>query len=88
MTRVRKVVFPVAGLVTSFFPATNAMPKELLPISDKPIIHCDARPDARYDCGSKFGHLEAIVDFALDQGGCGEAFAELITRRAGGGRAA
>jgi len=36
--RVRKAVFPVAGLGTRFLPATKAMPKELLPIIDKPII--------------------------------------------------
>ena len=38
MTRVSKAVFPVAGLGTRFLPATKAMPKELLPIIDKPII--------------------------------------------------
>lgn len=38
MTRVTKAVFPVAGLGTRFLPATKAMPKELLPIIDKPII--------------------------------------------------
>jgi UTP--glucose-1-phosphate uridylyltransferase len=38
MTSVRKAVFPVAGLGTRFLPATKAMPKELLPIIDKPII--------------------------------------------------
>jgi UTP--glucose-1-phosphate uridylyltransferase len=35
---VRKAVFPVAGLGTRFLPATKAMPKELLPIIDKPLI--------------------------------------------------
>ena len=35
---VRKAVFPVAGMGTRFLPATKAMPKELLPIIDKPII--------------------------------------------------
>jgi len=38
MTRITKAVFPVAGLGTRFLPATKAMPKELLPIIDKPII--------------------------------------------------
>lgn len=38
MTRIRKAVFPVAGLGTRFLPATKAMPKELLPVIDKPII--------------------------------------------------
>jgi UTP--glucose-1-phosphate uridylyltransferase len=37
--RVRKAVFPVAGLGTRFLPATKAMPKEMLPIIDKPLIH-------------------------------------------------
>lgn len=35
---IRKAVFPVAGLGTRFLPATKAMPKELLPNIDKPII--------------------------------------------------
>ncbi len=36
--RVRKVVFPVAGMGTRFLPATKASPKEMLPIVDKPLI--------------------------------------------------
>ncbi|NNG00116.1 MAG: UTP--glucose-1-phosphate uridylyltransferase GalU [Desulfobacteraceae bacterium] len=36
--RIRKAVFPVAGLGTRFLPATKAMPKEMLPIVDKPLI--------------------------------------------------
>src|SRR5437762_5963117 len=36
--RVRKAVFPVAGLVTRFLPVTKAMPKEMLPVVDKPLI--------------------------------------------------
>ena len=35
---VRKAVFPVAGQGTRFLPATKAMPKEMLPIVDKPLI--------------------------------------------------
>jgi UTP--glucose-1-phosphate uridylyltransferase len=35
---VRKAVFPVAGLGTRFLPATKAMPKEMLPVVDKPLI--------------------------------------------------
>ncbi len=35
---VRKAVFPVAGFGTRFLPATKAMPKELLPVVDKPLI--------------------------------------------------
>lgn len=36
--RVRKAVFPVAGMGTRFLPATKANPKEMLPIVDKPLI--------------------------------------------------
>jgi UTP--glucose-1-phosphate uridylyltransferase len=38
MKKVRKAVFPVAGLGTRFLPATKAQPKEMLPIVDKPLI--------------------------------------------------
>jgi len=38
MSKIRKVVIPVAGLGTRFLPATKAQPKEMLPIVDKPII--------------------------------------------------
>jgi UTP--glucose-1-phosphate uridylyltransferase len=38
MTRIRKAVFPAAGLGTRFLPATKAQPKEMLPLVDKPII--------------------------------------------------
>jgi len=36
--RIRKAVFPVAGLGTRFLPATKAIPKEMLPIVDRPLI--------------------------------------------------
>ncbi len=38
MKKIKKVVFPVAGLGTRFLPATKASPKEMLPIVDKPLI--------------------------------------------------
>jgi len=38
VTRVRKAIFPVGGLGTRFLPATKAMPKEMLPVVDKPLI--------------------------------------------------
>jgi UTP--glucose-1-phosphate uridylyltransferase len=38
MTKIRKLVIPVAGLGTRFLPATKAQPKEMLPVVDKPII--------------------------------------------------
>ena len=37
-TRVRKAIFPVGGLGTRFLPATKSMPKEMLPVVDKPLI--------------------------------------------------
>lgn len=38
MKKIRKAVFPVAGLGTRFLPATKATPKEMLPVVDKPLI--------------------------------------------------
>jgi UTP--glucose-1-phosphate uridylyltransferase len=38
MRPIRKAVFPVAGMGTRFLPATKAMPKEMLPVVDKPLI--------------------------------------------------
>ena len=36
--QIKKAVFPVAGMGTRFLPATKAVPKELLPIVDRPLI--------------------------------------------------
>ncbi|MES2677538.1 MAG: UTP--glucose-1-phosphate uridylyltransferase GalU [Pseudomonadota bacterium] len=38
MTKIKKAVFPVGGLGTRFLPATKSMPKEMLPIANKPLI--------------------------------------------------
>jgi UTP--glucose-1-phosphate uridylyltransferase len=38
MRRIRKAVLPVAGLGTRFLPATKAMPKEMLPVVDRPLV--------------------------------------------------
>ena len=38
MTHIRKAVFPVAGLGTRFLPATKTIPKEMLPLIDRPLI--------------------------------------------------
>jgi UTP--glucose-1-phosphate uridylyltransferase len=38
MTKIKKAVFPVGGLGTRFLPATKAMPKEMLPVVDRPLI--------------------------------------------------
>src|ERR1017187_8409121 len=37
--KIRKAVFPVAGLGTRILPATKAMPKEMLTVVDRPLIH-------------------------------------------------
>jgi UTP--glucose-1-phosphate uridylyltransferase len=36
--KIRKAVFPVAGMGTRFLPATKANPKEMMPVVDKPLI--------------------------------------------------
>ena len=36
--KIRKAIFPVGGLGTRFLPATKVIPKELLPVLDKPLI--------------------------------------------------
>ncbi|HVW80807.1 MAG TPA: UTP--glucose-1-phosphate uridylyltransferase [Mycobacteriales bacterium] len=48
MASVRKAVIPVAGLGTRFLPATKAVPKELLPVVDKPAIQYIVEEAARY----------------------------------------
>ena len=45
--KIRKAVFPVAGLGTRFLPATKANPKEMLPIVDKPLIQYAAEEAER-----------------------------------------
>lgn len=50
MDRVRKVVFPVAGLGTRFLPATKALPKEMLPVVDKPLIQYAVEEAAAAGC--------------------------------------
>src|SRR5215203_5146689 len=50
MTKVRKVVFPVAGLGTRMLPATKALPKEMLPVVDKPVIQYALEEAAAAGC--------------------------------------
>ena len=40
MSVIKKCLFPAAGYGTRFLPATNSMPKEVLPIVTKPLIQC------------------------------------------------
>ena len=39
MKKIKKIIIPVAGLGTRMLPATKAIPKEMLPVLNKPIIH-------------------------------------------------
>lgn len=48
--KVKKVVFPVAGMGTRFLPATKANPKEMLPIVDKPLIQYAAEEAIAAGC--------------------------------------
>jgi UTP--glucose-1-phosphate uridylyltransferase len=48
--RVRKAVFPAAGLGTRFLPATKAQPKEMLPLVDKPIIQYGVEEALKAGC--------------------------------------
>src|SRR4029079_3120372 len=52
LSKVRKAVFPAAGLGTRFLPATKAQPKEMLPVVDKPIIQSGAA-DALHSVGDQ-----------------------------------
>ena len=36
--KIRKAIFPVGGLGTRFLPATKSIPKEMLPVLDKPLV--------------------------------------------------
>ena len=63
---VRKVVFPVAGLGTRFLPATKAVPKEMLPIVDRPLIQWAVEEAAAAGCNEfifvSSPHKRAILE--------------------------
>ncbi len=66
-TRLRKVVFPVAGLGTRFLPATKVVAKEMLPVLDRPLIQyavdeaVDAGADTLVFVTNRYKH--AIADY-------------------------
>ncbi|KAF1724847.1 UTP--glucose-1-phosphate uridylyltransferase GalU [Pseudoxanthomonas japonensis] len=66
-TRIRKAVFPVAGLGTRFLPATKTVPKEMLPIIDRPLIQyavdeaVDAGCDTLIFVTNRYKH--AVADY-------------------------
>jgi UTP--glucose-1-phosphate uridylyltransferase len=65
MKPIRKAVFPVAGLGTRFLPATKAMPKEMLPVVDRPLIQHvvdEAREDFIFVTGRNKGVIEDHFD--------------------------
>ena len=67
MTRIRKAVFPVAGLGTRFLPVTKSIPKEMLPIVDRPLIQyavdeaVDAGCDTMVFVTNRYKH--AVADY-------------------------
>ncbi|MGY1457510.1 MULTISPECIES: UTP--glucose-1-phosphate uridylyltransferase GalU [unclassified Luteimonas] len=67
MTRIRKAVFPVAGLGTRFLPVTKSVPKEMLPIVDRPLIQyavdeaIDAGCDTLVFITNRYKH--AVADY-------------------------
>ncbi len=67
MTRLRKVVFPVAGLGTRFLPATKVVAKEMLPVIDRPLIQyavdeaIDAGADTLVFVTNRYKH--SIADY-------------------------
>jgi UTP--glucose-1-phosphate uridylyltransferase len=67
VTKLHKVVFPVAGLGTRFLPATKVVPKEMLPVLDRPLIQyavdeaVDAGADTLVFVTNRYKH--AIADY-------------------------
>ncbi len=68
VTKVRKAVIPAAGFGTRFLPMTKAMPKEMLPVVDKPVIQIeDKRQKGPHGNGTPFVML-IIKDMDLWRG--------------------
>ena len=63
MQKVRKAIFPVGGLGTRFLPATKALPKEMLPIVDKPLIQYAVEEAAEAGI-EEFIFVRRSVDFS------------------------
>ena len=70
MTRIRKAIFPVAGLGTRFLPATKAMPKEMLPVVDRPLIQHvvdEARQAGIEHCIFVTGRNKSVIEDHFDR---------------------
>lgn len=65
MTHIRKAVFPVAGMGTRFLPATKSIPKEMLPLVDRPLIQY-AVDEARAAGMEEFIFVTAVGKGALE----------------------
>ncbi|AUH33063.1 UTP--glucose-1-phosphate uridylyltransferase [Paracoccus tegillarcae] len=65
MTHIRKAVFPVAGMGTRFLPATKSIPKEMLPLVDRPLIQY-AVDEAREAGIEEFIFVTAVGKGALE----------------------
>ena len=80
MTEVRTAVLPVAGFGTRFLPATRAIPKELLPIVDRPVVHY-ALDEARAAGITRFVFITArgksVIEDHFDRNPTLERFLEL-----------
>jgi len=69
MQKVRKAVIPVAGLGTRFLPATKSMPKEMLPVVDKPVVQYAV--DEAFEAGIEHivfvtGRNKAVIEDYFD----------------------
>jgi UTP--glucose-1-phosphate uridylyltransferase len=70
MSRIRKAIFPVAGLGTRFLPATKAMPKEMLTVVDRPLIQLvvdEARQAGIEHCIFVTGRNKSVIEDHFDR---------------------
>ena len=71
MSQVKKAVIPVAGLGTRMLPATKAIPKEMLPVVDKPLIQYAIDAVKEADCFDEIwvnSDGEPIREIAINSG--------------------
>ena len=69
MKKIRKAVIPVAGLGTRFLPATKSMPKEMLPVVDRPVVQYAV--DEAFEAGIEHivfvtGRNKAVIEDYFD----------------------
>src|SRR5581483_8737345 len=84
MDKIRKVVIPAAGFGTRFLPQTKAMPKEMLPIVDKPVIQWvveEAGSLGNEDLNKVTGYVKRAIEDHFDVPN-----AELIKNLEAGGK--